>query len=329
MTKYLSAETLIALNQMAAGPQAGVRDPRGVHSAAYRPRPVFGHDLYPTVELKAATLLWGIATSQHFIGGNKRTAWAAADLFLRINGVFLRDLPLGTRKAFVIAVALKELEVEEIAEWFEQNALTGEDRCRSLFVALEAVRDVRGAGSVEASGAFMADFQADQLPVEMVLALVAQIEWRSHDALRAMPLTVRLEPLTGSGELIGATPQWLRENEQSHLVLPGHEATPDNANLPYAAVMANAPHARPTPGKTAPMYHTVVTVPVPIVVFEPGLFELVVELDGSIFGRRRINVRADLVGFNAIAGAASTSSTIIGTVPTIFLRNQGGSVQNL
>lgn len=46
----------------------------------------FGVDPYPTVLEKAAALLHSLTTSHPFTDGNKRVAFAAADVFLKLNG---------------------------------------------------------------------------------------------------------------------------------------------------------------------------------------------------------------------------------------------------
>jgi death-on-curing protein len=47
----------------------------------------FGVDPYPTVVEKAAALLHSLTTSRPFIDGNKRVAFAATDVFLKLNGM--------------------------------------------------------------------------------------------------------------------------------------------------------------------------------------------------------------------------------------------------
>lgn len=54
---------------------------------------VFGADLYPTVIDRAAKLMEGFATHQAFRDGNKRTGFAAMNLFLNVNGMELSMSP--------------------------------------------------------------------------------------------------------------------------------------------------------------------------------------------------------------------------------------------
>jgi len=64
------------------GGAAGVRDPGALESALYRP--ITGY--YDEVIAQAAALLESLLINHPFVDGNKRTAFAAADIFLRLNG---------------------------------------------------------------------------------------------------------------------------------------------------------------------------------------------------------------------------------------------------
>lgn len=113
MVHFLTLEDLLDLvADLGAGP---VRDPGLLESASARPRAtVFGEDAYPTVHQKAAALLHSLCRNHALVDGNKRLAWLAADVFLRINGVVVE---MEDDEAFelVMAVAEGSLDVEEIA----------------------------------------------------------------------------------------------------------------------------------------------------------------------------------------------------------------------
>jgi death-on-curing protein len=65
----------------------GLRSYDSLASAVYQPRQTFGgQDLYATVAEKAAAYGFGIAESQAFLDGNKRTATIAMLAFLDLNG---------------------------------------------------------------------------------------------------------------------------------------------------------------------------------------------------------------------------------------------------
>ena len=84
-SEYLDVEDLLNLTTMlGAGP---VRDVGLLDSAAARPRAsVFGEDAYPTIELKAASLVHSICRNHALVDGNKRLALVAVVTFLRLNG---------------------------------------------------------------------------------------------------------------------------------------------------------------------------------------------------------------------------------------------------
>ncbi len=68
------------------GGAPGVRDPGALEAALFRPMTGY----YDDVVAEAAALMESLAISHPFVDGNKRIAFAAADVFLRINGWRLR-----------------------------------------------------------------------------------------------------------------------------------------------------------------------------------------------------------------------------------------------
>lgn len=113
MVEYLDLEDLLALTEdIRAGP---VRDAGLLEAAVARPRTtVFGEDAYLTLLDKAAALLHSICRNHGLVDGNKRLAWLATDVFLRINGVVL-VLPDDDAFGLVMAVADGSIDVAEIA----------------------------------------------------------------------------------------------------------------------------------------------------------------------------------------------------------------------
>ncbi|TDC79307.1 type II toxin-antitoxin system death-on-curing family toxin [Actinomadura sp. 7K507] len=85
--RYLTAEEIIAVGRRIVDGNLNVRDYGLVASAAARPSTTaFGTDPYPTLLEKAAALLHSLTTSHPFTDGNKRVAFAATDVFLKLNG---------------------------------------------------------------------------------------------------------------------------------------------------------------------------------------------------------------------------------------------------
>ena len=89
MTEFHSRQFVEALHAEQLrlhGGAAGVRDEGLLESALYRPlqKEAYGE---PDLCDLAAAYLFGIVKNHPFIDGNKRTAFAAADLFLHFNGL--------------------------------------------------------------------------------------------------------------------------------------------------------------------------------------------------------------------------------------------------
>ncbi len=78
-------------------------------------------EFYPSLELKAAVLLESIVRNHPLVDGNKRLGWAAAQAFLRINGVRF-VAPDDAAYDLVIGVAEGRIPYEEsartLATWF-------------------------------------------------------------------------------------------------------------------------------------------------------------------------------------------------------------------
>ncbi len=110
---FLTIEDLVDLiRRLEIGP---VRDIGLLHAALTRPQSsAFGADAYPSIELKAAALLYSLVWNHALVDGNKRLGWLATVVFLDING---RSVDLEDDEAFelVMDVAEGRAEVKEIA----------------------------------------------------------------------------------------------------------------------------------------------------------------------------------------------------------------------
>jgi death on curing protein len=85
MTEYLTtADTLFFHTQLIEryGGASGVRDVGALESALHRPQTGY----YDTLIHEAAALCESLVQNHPFVDGNKRVAFAVADVFLRING---------------------------------------------------------------------------------------------------------------------------------------------------------------------------------------------------------------------------------------------------
>lgn len=121
------------------GGEPGVLTASPVHAALARCR----HGPFTRGDLaeRAAFLVRGIAQDHPFADGNKRTAYAVTDAFLRRNGHGLAATP-EEAAAFVLAVARGEFDLDGMADWFRS-------RLENLYAGPRRV-EVRGDGDAQA-----------------------------------------------------------------------------------------------------------------------------------------------------------------------------------
>jgi len=108
----------VHLRQLAEhGGAAGVRDAGLLASALARPRQLFaygGDDA--SLPALAAAYGYGLARNHPFVDGNKRTAFVATLLFLRLNGYDLRATQEQRYSTF-LALAAGTLDEAGLAAW--------------------------------------------------------------------------------------------------------------------------------------------------------------------------------------------------------------------
>jgi death on curing protein len=98
----------------------GIRDEGLLESALAQPKVTFsGELLHATISEQAAAYLFHIAKNHPFIDGNKRTAFAAMDVFLRMNGYLLK-LTDTQSYDLVIRVVQGNLGKEDLANYIER-----------------------------------------------------------------------------------------------------------------------------------------------------------------------------------------------------------------
>jgi death on curing protein len=125
--RYLTIEEVLRLHDRVierTGGSAGVRDRGALESAVAQPQMTFsGDDLYPTLPEKAATLCFSLAMNHPFVDGNKRTAHAAMEVFLILNGFEIRSA-VDDQEAMMLSLATGILKREGLTEWLEQQIRT-------------------------------------------------------------------------------------------------------------------------------------------------------------------------------------------------------------
>ena len=85
-----------------------------------------GKDLYPSVEEKAAHLLYFLVKNHSFVDGNKRIAFAAADVFLRINGWRLQRAPMQIYAEMMQMFESGTFDIAHLDPWLRSFAVAAE-----------------------------------------------------------------------------------------------------------------------------------------------------------------------------------------------------------
>ncbi len=121
--RWIDRAVLIAVHEIQLaehGGGAGLRDAALLESALTRPLNLAAYG-EPDAAALAAAYGYGIARNHAFIDGNKRTAWVAAELFLRLNGWQLVSTDADCVFT-MLAVAAGELSESEFAAWLRAHA---------------------------------------------------------------------------------------------------------------------------------------------------------------------------------------------------------------
>ena len=121
MTEYVStADALFFHRQLIEryGGSPGVRDVGALESALHRPQTGY----YDTLIHEAAALLESLVQNHPFIDGNKRTAFAVVDVFLRINGYRIRAGPEAIYHRFMNLLEQGVFDMEHLVPWLEEIA---------------------------------------------------------------------------------------------------------------------------------------------------------------------------------------------------------------
>lgn len=122
--RWIAKAALLALHDRSIslhGGASGLRDDGLLESALARPANRFHYEAVDDVCALAATYLVALASNHPFTDGNKRAAFLAASLFLRLNGRrLIASQPVAARK--VLAVAAGERDIDRLAEWIEAHS---------------------------------------------------------------------------------------------------------------------------------------------------------------------------------------------------------------
>jgi death-on-curing protein len=115
---YLTLQESLDLHEqliLRFGGPAGVRDMGLLESALIRPQTGY----YETLSMQAAALLQSLCQNHCFVDGNKRVAFAATAIFLRMNGYRLIVQANDGETFLIDQIIQKKIAIEDIATWLE------------------------------------------------------------------------------------------------------------------------------------------------------------------------------------------------------------------
>ena len=99
------------------GGEPGLRDAGALDSAIMRPQ--IGY--YDGLIEEAAALLESLAMNHPFVDGNKRTAFASTEVFLRINGYFIECDSEEAHAHFMHLFDTNSFRFAELVTWLTDN----------------------------------------------------------------------------------------------------------------------------------------------------------------------------------------------------------------
>ena len=119
-SNFLTIEEVIAIHDdliAQFGGSTGLRDMGALESALLRPQ--MGY--YAGLMEEAAALMESLANNHPFVDGNKRTALAVTDTFLRLNGSFIDCDSRETYNHFIELFETNSFRFAELLSWLEEK----------------------------------------------------------------------------------------------------------------------------------------------------------------------------------------------------------------
>ena len=104
------------------GGAGGVRDPGALEAALFRPQTGY----YSDIIAEAAALLESLAINHPFVDGNKRIAFAAADVFLRVNGWCLKKSSITIHTEILKMFEAGTFDLAHLEPWLREFAIAQE-----------------------------------------------------------------------------------------------------------------------------------------------------------------------------------------------------------
>jgi death-on-curing protein len=120
---YLTVADILGMHSVLIqrfGGAKGVRDPGALEAALFRPQTGY----YKDIVAEAAALMESLAINHPFIDGNKRIAFAAADVFLRINGWRLQRPPMQIHTEMIDMFESGTFDIQHLDPWLRGFAVS-------------------------------------------------------------------------------------------------------------------------------------------------------------------------------------------------------------
>jgi death-on-curing protein len=99
------------------GGRHGVRDKGAVEAAVFRPQTGY----YNSLEEEAAALMESLGKNHGFLDGNKRIAFAAADVFLRRNGFYIEVESVDGHAFIYGSMDRHDFRFAQILDWIRRH----------------------------------------------------------------------------------------------------------------------------------------------------------------------------------------------------------------
>ncbi|GGI43971.1 death-on-curing protein [Agromyces flavus] len=99
----------------------GARGRNLLLSALAAPMPVFGEEVHPTLDEKAAALLLAVMRNHPLADGNKRLAWFVTVAFLELNDLDLVADDVVEADRFLREVAAGTIDLDGVAAWIRHR----------------------------------------------------------------------------------------------------------------------------------------------------------------------------------------------------------------
>ena len=119
---FLSRDEVLAIHSTLLerfGGPVGVRDYGLLESALYRPQT--GH--YADLGEMAAALFESLIMNHPFVDGNKRVAFFATDVFLRLNGYKLQVNAYEAHRFLIGLLENNRCDFDNLLPWIRENAI--------------------------------------------------------------------------------------------------------------------------------------------------------------------------------------------------------------